>query len=121
MATKSTKIVFVGCKLPQGLVIEHPADPKQRVVLKGVNKQHIVGSGYGVTEVDGDFWGEWLAANKTFAPVVSGAIFAAPSAADVAALAADIKSLSTGFEPMRTDGKDPRAVGVKTATTTDGE
>lgn len=111
------KIVVVGCKLPHGITIEHPMNPAKTVELKGKNKALIVGSDYATTEVDGDFFEQWLAVNKEFPAVKSGAIFVAKSAADVAAIAAEFKERKTGFEPMRTDGKDERASGVKKADT----
>lgn len=109
------KIVVVGCKLPHGITIEHPMDPSKTVVLNGKNKALIVGSDCGTTEVDGDFFEQWHAVNKEFPAVKSGAIFVTKSANDVAAIAAEFKDRKTGFEAMRTDGKDDRAAGVKTA------
>jgi hypothetical protein len=109
------KIVVVGCKLPHGINIEHPMDPTKTVELKGKNKSLIIGADYSTTEVDADFFEQWVAVNKEFPAVKSGAIFVAKSAADVAAVAAEFKDRKTGFEPMRTDGKDERASGVKAA------
>lgn len=109
------KIVVVGCKLPHGLILEHPMDPTKKVELVGKNKALIVGADYASTEVDGDFWEQWAAVNKEFPAVKSGAIFVAKSAADVAAVARENVDRKTGFEPMRTDGKDERATGVKSA------
>lgn len=109
------KIVVVGCKLPHGINIEHPIDPTKKVELVGKNKALIVGSDYATTEVDADFWEQWTAVNAEFPAVKSGAIFVAKSAADAAAIATESKERKTGFEPMRTDGKDERASGVKPA------
>jgi len=112
MATKS---VNVCCKLPHGIIIQHPLDAKNTVTLLGKNKATIIGADYAITKVDGDFWADWSAVNKEFAPVVSGAIFVAKNQADVTAKAAEFKERKTGFEPMRTDGKDERASGIKSA------
>lgn len=112
MAAKTVKVC---CKLPHGIIIQHPLDAKNTVVLLGKNKATIIGADYAITEVDGDFWADWYAVNKEFAPVVSGAIFAAEAKEDVKAKAAEFKERKTGFEPMRTDGKDDRASGVKSA------
>ena len=109
------KIVVVGCKLPHGIVIEHPMDPTKTVELAGKNKSLIVGAEYASTEVDGDFWEQWAAVNKEFPAVKSGAIFVAKSVADIVAVARENADRKTGFEPMRTDGKDERATGVKSA------
>lgn len=109
------KTVLVGCKLPHGLVISLAAAPDLTVTLAGANKAKIIGSDYSTTEVDADFMEHWMATNKDFPAVKSGAIFIAKSAADVAAVAAENKDRKTGFERMATDGKDARASGVKTA------
>lgn len=109
------KIVVVGCKLPNGIVLEHPVDPQIKVELKGTNSETIIGTGYSSTEVDGDFWELWAAQNKDFPPFKSQAIFVAKSGNDVAAKAQELKDETTGLEPMRTDGKDRRASGVKKA------
>ena len=90
-------------------------DPSKTVELKGKNKSLIVGAEYATTEVDGDFWEQWAAVNKEFPAVKSGAIFVAKTLTDAAAIAAEFKDRKTGFEPMRTDGKDERASGVKPA------
>ncbi len=113
------KVVTVGCKLPHGITIEHPLDPSKTVTLNGKNKAVILGAEYASTEVDGDFWEQWLAVNKEFPAVKAGAIFVAKSATDVAAVAREFADRRTGFEPMQTDGKDPRAQGVKTSSTKD--
>lgn len=104
------KIVIVGCKLPHGVILEHPMDPEKRVELKGKNKALIIGSDHATTEVDADFWEQWSAVNKEFPAVKSGAIFVAKNAADVAAMAAEFKGRKTGFEAM-----DPTSHGVKPA------
>ena len=111
----AAKIVVVGCKLPHGITIEHPMDPNKKVELKGKNKALIVGADYATTEVDGDFFEQWVAVNKEFPAVKSGAIFVAKSLTEAAAIAEEYKERPTGFEPMRTDGKDKRASGVKKA------
>lgn len=112
MAAKSVQVC---CKLPHGIVLQHPLDAKNVVTLLGKNKATIIGSEYAITTVDGDFWADWYAVNKEFAPVLSGAIFVAGNKADVDAKASEFKERKTGFEPMRTDGKDERAAGVKSA------
>jgi len=57
--------------------------------------------------------------NKEFPAVKAGSIFVAKNATEAAAIAEDFKDRKTGFERMRTDGKDERAAGVKTASTKD--
>lgn len=117
----AAKTVIVGCKLPHGITLEHPMNPQVTIGLAGINKAVIIGAGYATTEVDGDFWEQWLAVNKEFPAVKSGAIFVAKSAADVVAIARETAEVETGFEPMRTDGKDKRASGTKKASVKDAD
>ena len=109
------KITIVGCKLPHGIVLEAPLDPSKSVELKGLNNVTIVGADYATTEVDADFMEQWVAANQDFPALKSGAIFIAKNASDATAIGEEFKERETGFEPMRTDGKDKRAAGVKKA------
>lgn len=102
------KIVIVGCKLPHGIIIEHPMDPSKTVEIKGKNSAMIIGADYATTEVDGDFFEQWHAVNKEFPAVKSGAIFVAKTIADVTAMAAEFKGRKTGFEQMPQD-----AAGIK--------
>lgn len=113
------KTVVIGCKLPHGLIIELPTDTTKKVTLNGRNKAVIVGAEYATTEVDSDFWDTWLALNAEFPAVKSGTIFVAKNATDAAAIATETAERETGFEPLRQDGKDKRARGVKVATTKD--
>lgn len=110
---KDSKNVQIACKLPNGLVIEHPSDPNRKVELNGLNKIIIIGAGYGLTTVDREFATAWFAANKDYAPVKACAIFMAEAGEDVAAMAGELSGELTGFEGMRQDGKDKRAGGVK--------
>ena len=110
--------VTVGCKLPHGIIIEHPLDPSIKVALAGLNKVTIIGADYASTEVDAEFFGIWSKANKDFGPLKSGAIFAGKSSADVKAAAKEFGERETGFEPMKKKG-DKRAAGVKPTTTVD--
>jgi hypothetical protein len=107
--------ITVGCKLPNGLVLEHPKNPDKTVILNGVNKAVISGIDYATTEVDEEFWNAWKESNDKFPALVSGAIFAAKGEANVKAVAKELKDEKTNLEPMRQDGKDKRAAGVKTA------
>lgn len=109
------KTVVVGCKLPAGIILENPNDASKKVTINGKNKAVIVGAGYGTTEVDGEFWEQWVAANSEFPALKSGAIFAARTIQDVQAAAKDLENADTGLEPMKKDGKDKRAKGVKAA------
>lgn len=114
--SSSTNTVLIGCRLPNGLVIEHPSDSNNKIELNGKNKIIIVGAEYGLTMVDREFATAWFAANKDFAPVKSFAIFMAETNDDAMAIGKDLSNELTGFEGMRTDGKDARAAGVKQRT-----
>jgi len=109
------KTVIVGCKLPHGITLERPTNPAQKITLNGRNKSIIIGADHCTTEVDADFWAEWEMMNPEFPALKSKSIFVAKTSSDATAMAKEFKAEKTGFEAMATDGKDPRAVGVKTA------
>lgn len=93
--------VTIGCKLPHGLVLEHPtAASVKPVTINGSNKELIIGSGYGTTQVDAEFWKAWKEAHKGFAALVSGSIFESGNAASIASAAKEVESEKTGFERM---------------------
>jgi len=102
--------IIVGCKLPHGIILHHPDNQAKTVELAGKNKALIIGSDHATTEVDADFWDQWISAHKDFAPVKSGAIFAAKNPASAASMAKEFKDRKTGFEPIKQN-----AHGVKPA------
>ena len=106
------KNIVIGCKLPHGLILDHPMDPSKTVELNGLNRARIIGATHATTEVDADFWNEWKTFHADFPAVRSGSIFEAKSAVDAAAMARELEREQTGFEPMARDGKDERAAGV---------
>jgi hypothetical protein len=106
--TPSTRVI--GCRLPAGLIIEHPADPAKTVLLNGANRERIIGSGYGKTDVDAELWAAWKAAHPKFPAVLSGAIFEAPDDVSVDTAAQEVAAEKTGFEQM-----PQNAQGVKPA------
>lgn len=108
MATAKT--VVVGCKLPNGIILDHPLDPSKKVELAGLNKARVIGADHATTEVDGEFWEAWSMVHKDFAPVKSGAIFVARTVEDAAAKAKELAKEKTGFEAMPQE-----AQGVKPA------
>lgn len=108
--------VTIGCKLPHGIVLDHPLNPEKKVELKGKNSSLIIGAEYGTTEVDGEFWETWKTVHKDFPALKSGAIFEASNASELAAVAADLEDEATGFEPMAQN-----AQGVKPASQDDKE
>ena len=94
------KMIVVGCRLPHGIILEHPTLPGKTVEIRGKNKAVIIGADFSSTEVDGEFWEAWKAANKDFPALKSGAIFEAKNRAEAAAVARELKDEITGFEPM---------------------
>jgi len=95
--------VIIGCRLPNGIVLEHPANPLKKVELSGMNKVTIIGAGFAQNDVDADFWEAWISANGKFPAVKNGSIFVAKSSDDAMAKARDMKKEKTGFEPMAQD------------------
>jgi hypothetical protein len=102
--------IIIGSKLPYGLILEHPKDKTKTITIDGLNSSKIIGATHMCTEVDGDFWAAWMAENKQFSAVVSGAIFEAKTVSDANAIAREQKDRKTGLEPMK-----PDAMGVKPA------
>jgi hypothetical protein len=103
--------VLIGCRLPNGLVLQHPnPEVAVRVRLNGKFSSKIIGATHGTTEVDADFWEVWKKAYANYQPLKSGAIFEARSETESAAKAKELSKELTGFEPMKQD-----AAGVKPA------
>jgi hypothetical protein len=95
------KTVTIGCKLPNGIVLEIG---EQQVEIDGLNKSVIIGATHVTTVVDADFWAAWKAKNATFSALKSGAIFEASNANEAAAIVKDTGK--TGLEPMPQKTKD---------------
>jgi hypothetical protein len=102
--------VLIGCKLPNGIILENPLNPDEKVTLKGLNRATIIGSTHVTTEVDADFWDLWKSTNPEFSALKNGAIFEAKDKASAKDKAKDTDK--TGFEKM--DPKDKKH-GVKPA------
>lgn len=120
--------VFVGCKLPNGLTMELIKLPENKnsvipagrtdgdkvVVLNGANSQRIARTNpadapYGVTEVDEAFAAEWFKRNKGLTFIKNKQVFVAATRAELDSEAANMEVLvTTGLEPLKTDGTDPR-------------
>ena len=118
--------VIIGCKLPNGLIIELVEQPQQknsiipapvgkRVKLNGANTLSIVRTnpalqGHGETKVDEDFWNEWFKRNKDAAFITSGAIFMVKTADAFVSESKERLAIRTNLEPLdaRKGTKDPR-------------
>lgn len=97
--TKS-KTVTVGCKLPNGLILELNG---QTVEVNGSTSSRVIG-GHGITyDVDAEFFDAWMEANEDRAMVRNGFIFAHDKAADTKAEAAEKENNATGLEAVDPD------------------
>ncbi len=109
----SNTSVVVGCKLPNGLVLElgSRGSPNYKTVtIKGANSALVVG-GYGLTDVDGEFMAAWLKKHAWLPAVRNGAIFLQSDMANASAQASDTSQLVTGLE--RLDPKNaPKGIEV---------
>ncbi len=103
-------VIYIGCRLPHGLVLQHPLKKGEKVTLAGLNSSRIIGATHVVTEVDADLWAAWKAIHEDYQPLKTGAIFEARSEGDAASIAKELRKEKTGLEPM-----DPKAMGVKPA------
>lgn len=101
-------LVTVGCKLPNGLHLDHAG---KRFTLRGANASELIG-GHGLTQIPADFWEAWATAHADFEPLKQGLIFAEAKANDAKAAAEDNSENKSGFEGI--DPKNPGA-GLKPA------
>lgn len=136
--SSSTRFVHVGCKLPNGLVLElfdertmapppnsvwtpamhRPPILRGRHVLKGANsiKNDFTLRGlaqeqfnYAVTPVPEEFWREWYARHKDDAPCARGFVFALPKEKETIAEGKVRASEPTGLEPLKPEcEREPR-------------
>lgn len=109
--------VKVGCKLPHGLTMElglnidkfsniSKSDNYQRVTLAGTNQNLIQGApatrvqAPGITLVEENYIDEWLKKNRNLSFVKAGMIYKIANEAEGQAIALDLASQTTGFEPL---------------------
>lgn len=106
--------VTVGCKLPNGIIIQHGG---KRATIKGANAALLIG-GHGITEgVDKELFDAWMKAYADYAPVKAGLIFAHDNAKSTAAEAKEKADNKSGFEQIDpTDKSDKRGAGVEPIT-----
>ena len=99
-ASANHDTVTVGCKLPNGIIIEM-GDIK--VEIKGALKALVIG-GHGITEnVNKEFFEAWMAKNKGLKFVQEGFIFACKTTAEAGDQAKDRQDEKTGLEPLPQD------------------
>ncbi len=96
--------VLIGCRLPNGLVLQHPQNKNVTVKLAGVFGQKTDSGiwypprAFSTTEVDAEFWAAWKAAYVGYPPLKTRAVFEARSDSEASAKAKDTPK--TGFEQM---------------------
>ena len=97
--------IQVGCRLPHGIVLElPPVVGGGTIALRGANRERIIGSGYGITEVDANKWAQFTTLNADFAPLKVGAIFDADDRPSLESVAAEVAKETTGFEALPQEG-----------------
>lgn len=98
----STEMLWVGCKLPNGLLCEMGKfgdDGYQAYTLNGANSSRVHG-GYGLTHVPADFWAAWVKKNKRLTFVQKAMVFAQGDLASAEGHAIDLTAVKTGMESL---------------------
>ncbi|EJA3108147.1 MULTISPECIES: hypothetical protein [Cronobacter] len=96
--------IVVGCKLPNGLVVEQDG---YTVTLNGSNSSNVVG-GYGLTEgVDKDAFEKWLEVHKNQPYVKNELVFAQAKANSAQSKATENASVKSGLEGLPQDKPAP--------------
>lgn len=124
-------LIKVGCKLPHGLILELgyrlekisgniiKDDTYRRIVLNGTNSNLIQGApaqrvqAPGITFVDESDFDAWMKKNNALGFVKAGMIYKIASEAEGQAIALDLGSQKTGFEPLDSKAM-PKGVSVET-------
>lgn len=98
--------ILIGCRLPNGLLLQHPKNRELTVKLSGTYEAKTEGGLYvpprmfSTTPVDAEFWAEWKAAYAGFPPLKNRAVFEARSTDEATQKAKDVQKEKTGFEGM---------------------
>jgi len=95
--------VTVGCKIVNGVILAHQG---KRVTLAGAKSSRIIG-GYGMTEVDKDFFEAWCKANADSALLSANLIFAQDRASLADGKAKEQADVKSGFEPINPEKPVP--------------
>lgn len=96
--------IVVGCKLPNGLVVEQDG---YTVTLNGANSSNVVG-GYGLTEgVEKDAFEKWLEVHKNQLYVKNELVFAQAKANSAQSKANENAGVKTGLEGLPQDKPAP--------------
>jgi len=107
--------VVIGCRLPNGLILQHPANRNVQAVLSGprlvVADGRKLSSNFATTEVDAELWAAWKSAYSASPILASQAVFEARTEGEAAAKAKELAKELTGFEQV-----SPNAGGVEKST-----
>lgn len=99
-----SEVVTVGCKLPNGLVLDIDG---YSVTLKGANASNVIG-GYGLTEnVDKAAFDKWLKTHSDQPYVKNELIFAQAKTNSAEAKAKENAKVKSGLEGLPQDNPAP--------------
>ncbi|EFE94002.1 hypothetical protein [Serratia odorifera] len=90
--------VTVGCKLPNGLVLN--VQGKQVKINGCRSKEARIIGGYGLTAVDKELWEAWLKIHAEQPYVKNGVIFAQDNGNSVRSQAKEQENIKSGLEPL---------------------
>lgn len=91
------KNVTVGCKLPNGVLVEIHG---YKIKLNGSNSSNIIG-GFGITEgVDSDFFHEWMTLYESMPFIKKGLVFGLNKTDDVRKESLVRESIKNGLERL---------------------
>lgn len=98
-------VVTVGCKLPNGLVLD--VDGAQSIALNGANSSSVIG-GYGLTEnVDKAVFEKWLEQHKDQPYVKNELVFAQAKTNSAESKAKENADVKSGLEGLPQDNPAP--------------
>lgn len=98
----STRMIWVGCKLPNGLLCEMGSRDDENyhsVRLNGANDSRVIG-GYGLTQVPEDFWNAWVKKHARLDFIKKAHVFVEGSRESAEAHAEEAAEVKTGLEPL---------------------
>lgn len=97
--------ITVGCKLPAGVIIK---SGNKSVQLNGANSARVIG-GYGLTQVDKDFFESWKKEYANYGPLKNGLIFDQASQSSAESQAKEQSVVKSGLEPLNPEKIVPGA------------
>jgi hypothetical protein len=125
----AAEMVYVGCKMPNGLVLqlerEYFVDETANGVTRSVRRTQpegkawvvagiahplneapkaLIVNGAALTPIPKEHWLKWVKQMATLEAVTSGMVFAFDKQADSEAHALNLRDVKSGMEPVRQDG-----------------